>query len=211
MKVSNLVLSVPSLARRALIAIPLMMAVSFGAMTAPAHAITRTNVIKRANHWIKHRVKYSQHARFGGYRRDCSGFVSMAWKLKTSYTSSSIRRKAHRISWRNLKPGDAVRRPGHVEIFGGWKNRAKRSYWALEESTWGKPALRRVKTFKHGNSALRYKGIEEPRTPAPSTPTTLPPTPPSSESTSLPLPIAVSTTSYSTSVLCVARPAFPLI
>jgi hypothetical protein len=154
---------------------------------APAQAITRKEVIKRANHWIKKKIRYSQSAYYQGYRRDCSGFVSMAWKLKHSYTSSSIRGVARRISASRLKPGDAVRRTGHVEIFGGWKNKRKRTYWALEESTWGKPALRKVKRFKSGYSALRLRGIKEdppkkkvtprprpiiPPVPSPSVPTT---------------------------------------
>lgn len=142
-----------------------MMAISIVVTVAPAQAITRPAVIKRANHWIEKRIKYSQSRYYRGYRRDCSGFVSMAWKLKKSYTSSTIRRTARKISWRKLKPGDAVRRRGHVAIFGGWKNKKKRQYWALEESTWGRPALRRVKTFKRGHSALRYRGIEEPKAP----------------------------------------------
>ena len=57
---------------------------------ANVHAITRPEVLKRAEHWIKKRVQYSQSSYYQGYRRDCSGFVSMAWKLKTSYTSSTI-------------------------------------------------------------------------------------------------------------------------
>jgi hypothetical protein len=137
-------------------------AILFLAMNvASAHAITRKEVIKRANHWIKKRVKYSQSSYYQGYRRDCSGFVSMAWKLRHSYTSSSIRGVARRISASRLKPGDAVRRSGHVEIFGGWKSKRKRTYWALEESTWGKPALRKVKRFKRGYSALRLRGIKD--------------------------------------------------
>jgi hypothetical protein len=126
-----------------------------------AHAITRAQVLKRANHWIKKRVQYSQSSYYQGYRRDCSGFVSMAWKLKSSYTSSNIGSRAHKISWRKLKPGDAVRRPGHVEIFAGWKNKRKRQYWALEESTYGKPALRAVKQFKSGYTALKRRGIQD--------------------------------------------------
>ncbi len=144
-----------------MIAIPLALAVFSGATPATASAITRATVIKRAHSWITRRVKYSQSAYYHGYRRDCSGFVSMAWKLKHSYTSSTIRSRARRISWRSLKLGDAVRRAGHVEIFGGWKNRGKRRYWALEESTRGKPALKAVKTFKRGYSALRLRGITE--------------------------------------------------
>jgi hypothetical protein len=186
---------VPSGLGRALVAIPLMMAISFGASAAPAHAITRKTVIKRANHWIKKRVKYSQSSYYRGYRRDCSGFVSMAWKLKKSYTSSTIRHKAKRISWRKLKRGDAVRRSGHVEIFGGWKNKKKRTYWALEESTWGKPAMRRVKQFKHGYSALRYHGITKPKHKKAKAKPVVPITPPSTEPTTPIIPSAETTAS----------------
>lgn len=158
-------------AARLLVVIPLSMTLLLGATVSPAGAstITRPQVISRARHWIAKRVRYSQRASYQGYRRDCSGFVSMAWKLRRSYTSSSIRSKAHRISWRALKPGDAVRRPGHVEIFGGWQNKRHKRYWALEESTWGKPALRRVKTFKRGCSALRRVGIRDGFTRRPTT------------------------------------------
>lgn len=128
---------------------------------ATAQAITRKEVIKRANHWIKKKVMYSQSRYYKGYRRDCSGFVSMAWKLKRSYTSSSIRGVAKRINPNRLKPGDAVRRPGHVEIFAGWKNKRKRTYYALLESQSGKPAMRKVKRFKRGYSALRRRGIKD--------------------------------------------------
>jgi hypothetical protein len=127
---------------------------------AAAHAITRNEVIKRANHWIHKKVRYSQSAYYHGYRRDCSGFVSMAWQLNRSYTSSSIRKKARRISMSQLKPGDAVRRSGHVEIFGGWKSKKHKKYWALEESRSGHPAVKKVKKFKRGYSALRLPGIQ---------------------------------------------------
>jgi hypothetical protein len=148
----------------AALALPLALAIMLGPPPTQAHAITRQVVLKRANHWIKKRVKYSQSGSYGGYRRDCSGFVSMAWKLKRSYTSSTIRSKTRRIAWRSLKPGDAVRRPGHVEIFSRWKNKRRRTYVALEESTWGKPALRRTKRFESGCSALRYRHISMPKT-----------------------------------------------
>ena len=147
--------------RRIVLAIPLSVALAIAVQPAPASAITRTEVLARANHWIAKRVRYSQSGTYGGYRRDCSGFVSMAWKLRTSYTSDSIRSKARRISWRQLKPGDAVRRSGHVEIFAGWKNRSRRQYYALEESTWGRPALRSVKRFGRGYTALRLRGIQD--------------------------------------------------
>jgi hypothetical protein len=150
-----------SASSRRIVTVALSAIMILATFVAPAHAITRPEVMKRANHWVKKKVRYSQSSYYQGYRRDCSGFVSMAWKLKTSYTSSSIRSVGKRISVNSLKPGDAVRRTGHVEIFGGWKNKSKRQYWALEESDWGKPALKRVKTFKRGQSALRLPGIAD--------------------------------------------------
>ncbi|NTU72357.1 MAG: hypothetical protein HGB10_11150 [Coriobacteriia bacterium] len=168
---------------RALLAIPLAMAILFGASVAPAHAIDRKTVLKRANRWVSKRVMYSQSRKYGGYRRDCSGFVSMSWKLKRSYTSSSIRSQAKRIKTSKLKPGDMIRRPGHVEIFGGWKNKKKRTYVSYEESSWGKPALRHVQKLHRGSTAWRYKRIKDkPRsarkpTPKPVTPPVTPEVP----------------------------------
>jgi len=160
-------------------AIPLSMALATAAHAAPAGAITRAQVLARANYWIKKHVYYSQSSSFQGYRRDCSGFVSMAWKLRGSYTSSSIISCARGITWNRLKPGDAVRRPGHVEIFGGWKNKRRRQFWALEESQSGKPALRRVKTFKGGYMALRLRGIVDGGVTLPDPPVSVPsPVPP---------------------------------
>ena len=147
---------------RLLLAIPLAMALTFLVHTAPASAITRADVLKRANHWVAKRVPYSQSGYYQGYRRDCSGFVSMSWKLKTSYTSRSIGSVAKRIPKSQLLPGDAIHTPGHVAIFGGWANKAKTRYVALEESSRGKPALKRVKNWRSGATALRYKGITAP-------------------------------------------------
>jgi len=145
---------------RLALAIPLSMAILAAVNTAPAHAITRTEVISRAQHWVKKRVPYSQSGFYGGYRRDCSGMVSMAWGLKTSYTSSTIRSAARRIPKRSLRPGDAVRYPGHVAIFAGWKNKRKGTYYALEQPGWGGRAHKKVKKWKRGSQALRRRGIE---------------------------------------------------
>lgn len=50
---------------------------------------------------------------------DCSGFVSRCWKLNSHY---STRMMDDRIavaypSWNDLKPADAVHKPGHVRLF----------------------------------------------------------------------------------------------
>lgn len=127
---------------------------------ADAGALTRSQVMKRAKVWVDRKVPYSQRGTYQGYRRDCSGFVSMAWKLKSSYTTRSLSSKGKRIAVSSLKPGDAVLVPGrHVSIFGGWKNKAKRQFWAYEETTWGSHAKKRVRTVPHNARALRYKGI----------------------------------------------------
>jgi cell wall-associated NlpC family hydrolase len=82
--------------------------------------ITRAEVISRAKNWWDRKVPYSQTAyawdvnKGKKYRTDCSGFVSMAWKLTSSRTTSTLDGVATRISWANLKPGDMILRNGHV-------------------------------------------------------------------------------------------------
>jgi hypothetical protein len=152
---------VSAIVGRLLLAIPLSMAISMAVNIAPAGAITRDQVIKRANVWVKKRVPYSQSGYYRGYRRDCSGMVSMAWGLKTSYTSSTIRSRATRVSKKNLKPGDAVHTPGHVSIFVGWANKKKTRYRVMEQSGSGKPALKRTRTWRRNAKGLRFRGIQE--------------------------------------------------
>jgi hypothetical protein len=63
---------------------------------APGDAITRAQIIARADDWIDNQVPYSQtegwedSAAGGPYRMDCSGFVSMAWGLPTSLTTETL-------------------------------------------------------------------------------------------------------------------------
>jgi hypothetical protein len=132
-----------------------------GLLPTTAHAITRTAVLDRAHGWVAKKVRYSQSSSFAGYRRDCSGFVSMAWKLGRSYTSRTIQAVAVRIPLSHLRPGDAVHTPGHVAIFVKWANKARTAYVAMEESSWGRPALHHVRSLGRGATALRYRGIQE--------------------------------------------------
>jgi hypothetical protein len=128
---------------------------------APAHAITRDEVIARATNWVDLRLGYSRRARFGGYRRDCSGMVSMAWDLGRSYTSRSIASRATRIPIGLLLPGDAVRTPGHVAVFAGWANQRAGTYIALEQSGRRVGAIRRVRRLGRRAVALRFTGITD--------------------------------------------------
>jgi hypothetical protein len=139
-----------------------LLAALVGFAPASAAAITRAEVLTRAHSWVTKRIIYSQRARYAGYRRDCSGFVSMAWRLRTSYTSSSIHAVARRIPLWKLRPGDAVHTPGHVAIFVKWKSRARHTYVAMEESRWGRPAMRHVRSLGRGATALRYRRIAAP-------------------------------------------------
>jgi hypothetical protein len=134
---------------------------------APASAITRQEVLSRASSWVRQGVIYSQSSNHDGYRRDCSGFVSMAWKLSASYTTRTISSRSKRVALSALKPGDAVLQPGHVQIFAGWADHRQGTFIAIEESNWGRPALRRVKPLPDGGIGLRFAGIEEAEIPSP--------------------------------------------
>lgn len=151
----------PSVAiRRLTIAIALAMAFTFLIHTVPASAITRAEVIKRANTWVKKKVPYSQSGYYRGYRRDCSGMVSMAWKLNSSYTTRTLHRVSKRVSKSKIRPGDAVLTPGHVTIFSAWANRSHTKYIALQQSSRGTPANKRVKAWRPGAKILRFRGIK---------------------------------------------------
>jgi hypothetical protein len=132
-----------------------------GLLPTTAHAITRDAVLGRAHDWVVKKVRYSQSSTFAGYRRDCSGFVSMAWKLGRSYTSSTIRSVAVRVPLHKLRPGDAVHTPGHVAIFVKWANKAHSRYVAMEESHRGRPALHHVRSIGRRATGLRYRRIAE--------------------------------------------------
>ncbi len=97
----------------------------------------------RAESWSRARVGYSTVRsftnRYGTYRRDCSGFVSMAWALGSSYSTWTLPRVTHRITKAVLRRGDILlHRPssgyGHVVIFDRWANRAHSAYVAYEQT-----------------------------------------------------------------------------
>jgi cell wall-associated NlpC family hydrolase len=103
--------------------------------------ITRAEVISRAKNWWDRKVPYSQSAYAWDvnhgktYRTDCSGFVSMAWKLTSSRTTSTLDAVATRISWSSLQPGDMILRNGHVKLFEKWTSSAKTAMWIYEEGS----------------------------------------------------------------------------
>lgn len=151
----------PATLGRTVTASTIALAIALAMLPAPASAITRDTVIGRANTWIRKGVRYSQSGFADGYRRDCSGMVSMAWKLPASYTTRTISRRAVRIPVSALQRGDAVLTPGHVAVFERWKSKRAGTFVALEQSGRGKPAQRRVKTLRRGAVGLRLRGITD--------------------------------------------------
>lgn len=103
----------------------------------------RKTAITRGFSWFDRNVPYSQSRYFEGYRTDCSGFVSMAWQLGTSYTTASFVSGGGESfllgSYGALRPGDAlVRRrngAGHIVMFLGWNDAAKTSACVIEQSS----------------------------------------------------------------------------
>jgi hypothetical protein len=94
--------------------------------TRHASAITRCEVLARAQSWVDAQVPYSQSNWFtngyGSYRQDCSGYVSMAWALSSSYVTSTLPQVSTQLgSFDELQPGDAVNHTCcHVILFKEW-------------------------------------------------------------------------------------------
>ncbi|MEV5429696.1 NlpC/P60 family protein [Streptomyces sp. NPDC052701] len=134
-------------------------------------AITRAEIIDRAGTWVAAKVPYSTQAYWSdGYRQDCSGYVSMAWKLPGNEWTGSLHQYADRISEEELQPGDILlfhhqadpANGSHVVVFGGWTDHTHTSYLAYEQT---RPHTRRQTTpYAYWNQSdryvpYRYKGL----------------------------------------------------
>ncbi|KAB1916109.1 hypothetical protein [Micromonospora sp. AMSO31t] len=95
--------------------------------------ITRDEILDRAQNWVDRGITYTQTGTWATdpdgdhrYRRDCSGLVSMVWHLSDSYVTSEF--MGSNAMWSTLgsindfKPGDAMVRTGHMELFAHWKD-----------------------------------------------------------------------------------------
>ncbi|MCL2504206.1 MAG: cell wall-binding repeat-containing protein [Coriobacteriia bacterium] len=111
-------------------------------------AISRSLVIDRARRWVGQSIPYSQSGwadLYGtivesstlGWRRDCSGFVSMAWNLpRPGATTRTLQQYATPIGKAALQPGDIlVSYNNHTVIFGGWADALHTAYYAYEMSS----------------------------------------------------------------------------
>ncbi|MFG2679120.1 peptidoglycan-binding protein [Streptomyces sp. NPDC048392] len=125
--------------------------------------ITRTEIIDRARTWVAAKVPYSTTAYWSdGYRQDCSGFVSMAWKLPANEWTGSLGTIADRITEEELQPGDILlfhnaadpEKGSHVVIFGGWTDGTHTAYTAYEQTP---PHTRKLDTpYAYWSNSAKY-------------------------------------------------------
>ncbi|MFE7949163.1 FG-GAP repeat domain-containing protein, partial [Streptomyces sp. NPDC057426] len=134
--------------------------------------ISRTEILARAKWWMDtYGVIYSQDqadakASVTGekYRPDCSGFVSMAWRLPKSggWDRNTGNLDAFgdtsNVSLDSLQPGDAILGDGHVALFDRWTDSSRTEMWIYEEYSTGHAGRHTTKTkaYYAGNG---FKGV----------------------------------------------------
>lgn len=149
---------------RALIMMTLAIAL---ATASPAVALTRLEIISRAQRWADLEVPYSQASTFEGYRQDCSGMASMAWRLAAPGASTrTLAPYGTRISRDDLQPGDMLLKYDyHAAIFYKWANSEHTWYWTLEQSSSAGHAVSRMTQYPYwsvdGFSAYRPNTLTE--------------------------------------------------
>jgi hypothetical protein len=111
--------------------------ISVSALSSIGGAISQSEVLQRAQYWVDQGYIYSPNAPSSytfsddasgkSYRNDCSGLVSEAWHLSTSYVTGDFNLDNslwHTISWDSMQRGDAYVRHDssqqHIELFAFW-------------------------------------------------------------------------------------------
>ncbi|MFG1811633.1 ricin-type beta-trefoil lectin domain protein [Streptomyces sp. NPDC049040] len=119
------------------------------ALSATNGDVARSEMIARAQQWVDEGVPYSQSAYWtdsnGTYRQDCSGFVSMAWRLDLSRTTSTLPAVSTRLgSLDVLQPGDMIdtntSAMEHVVLFKAWTDSSHTTAIIMEEAHSGTDA-----------------------------------------------------------------------
>ena len=113
--------------------------------------VSRHEVLLRARYWVQQQVPYltadgrapqtaldpDGHA----YRTDCSGYVCMAWRVKSQPSTNDFDSIGAEIGRADLLPGDALlwkgaggygAQGGHVLLFAGWADPDRRRYLGYE-------------------------------------------------------------------------------
>ena len=143
------------------------------AIVAPAFAITRAQVLTRGQTWIDHPIPYGQASYYGGYRTDCSGYVSMCWETSTpGYVTLTMHNISDPISASQLRPGDVLLKAGsHVRLFVGWADALRTTYVCYEQTPpHTKSSIRALADdLDDDYIPYRYENITESDTTPPST------------------------------------------
>lgn len=111
--------------------------------------ITRAEMIQRAQYWVDQRViygwdkgppeirEYTADSAGKKYAQDCSGYVSMAWHMRGSLNTNGFF-DSDQVDPvpdpDDMRPGDAVLRTGHIELFAQWKDSTDHSRGAFSYS-----------------------------------------------------------------------------
>jgi hypothetical protein len=113
--------------------------------------VSRSTILSRGQTWVDAHVPYNQGATYGGYREDCSGFVSMTWELsKPGLTTRTLGSVSHRISKDDLAPGDVLLDAAeHVVLFAGWADGSKSHYISMEETRPGEGTVKRTTPYPY--------------------------------------------------------------
>jgi hypothetical protein len=146
------------------------------------HKISRSEVLARAADWMHEsnrdgyqysQSKYAPDAdhkdRFGTgnhvYRRDCSGFVAMAWHLDPSvniYTGNILNYTSHHSDRDDMKPGDILLRPkigdtsGHVVLFEKWVDSTHDQAWFYEQADTASDMEHKISNMSRFSASRNY-------------------------------------------------------
>ncbi|NUU23248.1 MAG: peptidoglycan-binding protein, partial [Streptomycetaceae bacterium] len=115
---------------------------------------------------------YSMSTYRGGYRTDCSGFVSMAWGLEENAWTGNLADYAVPIGKNDLRPGDILLyhnyanpvRGSHVVIFEKWADASRTSYIGYEQTQPGtkhRSIPYAYFTYAGSYKPYRYKNVVE--------------------------------------------------
>ena len=118
-------------------------------------------ILGRAKKWVDSGVPYNQNANRDGYRTDCSGFVSYAWKLPTSAVTGTLNKYANQVNFDSLQPGDAINNQqagnsGHVVLFVKWINKGSGTFVAYEENGGAGKAIQKNLTLVKSSNTVGY-------------------------------------------------------
>jgi hypothetical protein len=115
--------------------------------------ITRAEIIANAQAWVNQKVPYSQtpQPQYGGYRTDCSGYVSYAWGLPPpGYITETLPQVASPITKAELLPGDIMLlTTEHTCIFDAWTDSTQTSFVEYAEHTFGQDASRDTQLYSY--------------------------------------------------------------